>query len=246
LSGQRLRDNPNSTQPTSTTISGRQWARDKPPRSSSNRAASRSNRPSLGPRPTRYHSCRCGDRLIFVPPLAPPVFPIRIAGKSHLDNRVGAEGIRTYSPREAQDHVVFAIRMLRRILTTCGPVAPPPTPTGRMSMRPTELRPCGWGSARTPAGGLSIFGQSARCTPYLRPEHCAALAAAPPSVEAPSGPPDAGDQGQDAKRGDRTAVGQPEHKEKPNDTSNRSAFVLDRQLKFLSPSCSPQSSYAMS
>jgi hypothetical protein len=51
LSGQRLRDNPNSTQLTSAAISGRQkWARDKPPRSSSNRAAPRSNRPSLGPR----------------------------------------------------------------------------------------------------------------------------------------------------------------------------------------------------
>jgi len=64
LSGQRLRDNQNSTQLTSATISGRQWARDKPPRSSSNRAAARSDRPSLGPGPTRYPSCRCGDRLI--------------------------------------------------------------------------------------------------------------------------------------------------------------------------------------
>jgi len=64
LSGQRLQDNPNSTQLASATISGRQWARDKPPRSSSNRAAPRSDRPILGPGPTRYSSCRCGDRLI--------------------------------------------------------------------------------------------------------------------------------------------------------------------------------------
>src|SRR6516164_7079649 len=42
---------------------------------------------------------------------------------------------------------------------------------GRVSMCPAELRPRGWGSARTPAGCLSIFGQSARCTTYLRPEH---------------------------------------------------------------------------
>ena len=33
------------------------------------------------------------------------------------------------------------------------------------------LRPRGWGSARARAGCLSIFGQSARCTAYLRPEH---------------------------------------------------------------------------
>jgi hypothetical protein len=46
-------------------------------------------------------------------------------------------------------------------LTTCGPVAPPSTPTGRVSVCPAELRPRGWGSARTLAGCLSIFGQSA-------------------------------------------------------------------------------------
>jgi hypothetical protein len=53
--------------------------------------------------------------------------------------------------------------------------------------------------------------------------------------KAPNGPPDPGDQRQDAKRGDQTAIGQPEHQEKPNDSSNRSVFVLDRQLNFLSP-----------
>src|SRR5271165_1120726 len=62
---------------------------------------------------------------------------------------------------------------------------------------------------------------------------------APSVSKAPNGPPDPGDQRQDAKRGDQTAVGQPEHQEKPNDSSYRSVFVLDRQLNYLSPACSP-------
>jgi len=51
--------------------------------------------------------------------------------------------------------------------------------------------------------------------------------------KAPNCPTDAGDQRQDAKRGDETTIGQPEHQQEPHNSGNRGVFVLDRQLKFL-------------
>ena len=44
-------------------------------------------------------------------------------------------------------------------------------------MCPAELRPRGWGAARTLAGCLSIFGQSARCTANSRSVLIAAIEA---------------------------------------------------------------------
>ena len=87
-----------------------------------------------------------------------------------LQRRVGCELGSKAGPRllSAAGTSGFAIRMLRRILTTCGPVAPPSTPTARVSMCPAELRPRG---VEVRPCCLSIFGQSARCTAYLRPEH---------------------------------------------------------------------------
>jgi len=61
--------------------------------------------------------------------------------------------------------------MLRRILTTCGPVAPPPGADGQSEHVSRGAAASRVGSARTLAGCLSIFGQSARCTAYLGPEH---------------------------------------------------------------------------
>jgi hypothetical protein len=51
--------------------------------------------------------------------------------------------------------------------------------------------------------------------------------------KAPNSPPDPGDRRQDAKRGDQTAIGQPEHQQEPHDSGNRDVFVLDRQPHFL-------------
>jgi hypothetical protein len=75
----------------------------------------------------------------------------------------------------------------------------------------------------------------------LRPGACrhgwfgqaASAGATPPVSKAPNGPPDPGDQRQDAKCGDQTAIGQPEHQQEPHDSGDRGVFVLDRQLNFL-------------
>jgi hypothetical protein len=114
------------------------------------------------------------------------------------------------------------------------------------------LAAAGASARAVPEGHQDQRGEDEPCTPgtdraALRASACrhhwfgrAAPAGETPSVsKAPSGPPDPGDKRQDAKRGDQTAIGEPEHQEKPNDSSNRGVFVLDRQLNFLSPSCSP-------
>ena len=90
-----------------------------------------------------------------------------------LQRRVGCELGSKAGPRllSAAGTSGFAIRMLRRILTTCGPVAPPPGADGQSEHVSRGAAASRVGSARTLAGCLSIFGQSARCTAYLRPEH---------------------------------------------------------------------------
>jgi hypothetical protein len=58
-----------------------------------------------------------------------------------------------------------------------------------------------------------------------------AAVAVPSLSKATNCPPDSGYQCQDAKRGDHTAIGQPEHQQEPDGSGNRDIFVFDRQLR---------------
>jgi len=112
--------------------------------------------------------------------------PFPSSGESVANSVIAKAGPRLLSAAGTSG---FAIRMLRRILTTCATVAPPSTPTGRVSMCPAELRPRGWGSARTLAGCLSVFGQSARCTAYRECGRSRLIVEVFTRGAAPRGPP---------------------------------------------------------